>query len=92
MYTVSNTWSNLDSDDNEDKQAKKLKQFESLRWLIKTMSETCLSWGRIANWSYEQEWRKERKEGFDPIVFYIGSSDMEDVGYNCGQCTRKHEV
>ncbi len=69
MSAVSVTWSSIDSDDDEDKQAKRLKQFETRRHLTKTISKTYYCSRRVANWSYEREWRKERKTGFDPVYW-----------------------
>ena len=89
---VSNTLGSIDSDGEEDKQVKNSKRVESRRRLTEIVSNTCVSLLHSASWSYERKWRKERKAGFDPITVYIGSSDMEDVPCDCGQCPCKHDV
>ena len=89
---VLSTLSSIDSDDEEDKQMKRLKQVETRRRLTETVSKTCRSWLPVASWSYEREWRKERKAAFDPIVVNIGTAHMEEVRCDCGQCPCKHDV
>ena len=89
---VSKTLSSNDDDDEEGKQMKRLKQVETRRRLMEPVSKRSRSWLHVATRSYEREWQKERKKGFDPTAFYIGAAHMEAVRGDCGQRPCKHDV
>lgn len=58
---------------------------------FRTISKTRLRLRRATNWSYEQQWRKERKiASFDPIFIPGGDVFLEHLHCDCECCPCIH--
>ena len=79
------------SSDESHEDSKSTSRVERRKQMVlRRMSKTRRGLRRATNWSYEQQWRKERKTmSFDPIIIPVVDDFLHSVLCDCACCPCK---
>ncbi len=67
-----------------------LRRTDSMKQLNKTMAKTWRGYQRVTNFGYEREWRRERRQAFDPVPMKVALGDVEGPQCACPGFPCKH--